>query len=89
MNIKIKAKVKELKSKIPALFLAYKRKDTPFAAKIVAAITVGYALSPIDVIPDFVPILGYLDDMIILPLLITLVVFSLYLSFNYITKTSI
>jgi len=74
MNIKIKAKVKELKSKISALFLAYKRKDTPLAAKIVAAITVGYALSPIDVIPDFVPILGYLDDMMILPLLITLVV---------------
>jgi uncharacterized membrane protein YkvA (DUF1232 family) len=74
MNIKIKAKVKELKSKISALFLAYKRKDTPLAAKIVAAITVGYALSPIDVIPDFVPILGYLDDMIILPLLITLAV---------------
>ncbi|RJE46634.1 hypothetical protein A7K50_12785 [Dehalobacter sp. MCB1] len=71
MNMKIKEKVRDLKSKIAALFLAYKRKDTPLAAKIVAALTVGYALSPIDIIPDFVPVLGYLDDIIILPLLIT------------------
>ena len=42
--------------------------------KIVAAITIGYALSPIDLIPDFIPILGYLDDMVILPLLITLAI---------------
>jgi len=69
--MKIKEKVRDLKSKIAALFLAYKRKDTPLAAKIVAALTVGYALSPIDIIPDFVPVLGYLDDIIILPLLIT------------------
>lgn len=74
MRETIKNKVRELKSKVSALFLAYKRKDTPLAAKIVAAITVGYALSPIDIIPDFVPILGYLDDMIILPLLITLAI---------------
>lgn len=55
---------------IPALFLAIKRKDTPLIAKILAGITVGYALSPIDIVPDFVPVLGYLDDIIILPLLI-------------------
>jgi len=72
--MKIKEKVKELKSKLSALFLAYKRKDTPLAAKIVAAITVGYALSPIDIIPDFIPVLGYLDDIIILPLLIALAI---------------
>lgn len=47
-KINIKEKVKELKSKLSALFLAYKREDTPLAAKIVAAITVVYALSPID-----------------------------------------
>ncbi len=73
-KINIKEKVKELKSKLSALFLAYKREDTPLAAKIVAAITVVYALSPIDVIPDFIPVLGYLDDIIILPLLITLAI---------------
>lgn len=38
-------------------------------AKIIAAIAVGYALSPIDVVPDFIPVLGYLDDLIILPVL--------------------
>ncbi|MFB0919965.1 MAG: YkvA family protein [Oscillospiraceae bacterium] len=70
-NNKFKDKIQELKSKVSALFLAYKRKDTPPAAKIVAAITVGYALSPIDIIPDFIPVLGYLDDIIILSLLIT------------------
>lgn len=73
-NNKIKDKVRELKRKVSALFLAYKHKDTPLAAKIVAAIAVGYALSPIDLIPDFIPVLGYLDDLIILPALIALTI---------------
>lgn len=51
-----------------------KRKDTPIIAKIFAEITVGYALSPIDLIPDFIPVLGYLDDLIILPLLAVLAI---------------
>lgn len=72
MNLKEKAKM--IKNYIPALFLAIKRKDTPLIAKILAGITVGYALSPIDIVPDFVPVLGYLDDIIILPLLIVLTV---------------
>jgi len=72
MNLKEKAKT--IKTYIPALFLAMKKKDTPVTAKILAAITVGYALSPIDLIPDFIPVLGYLDDLIIVPLLITLTV---------------
>ena len=67
---KIKAKAKELKFNISALYLAYKRMDVPLLAKILIIITVGYALSPIDLIPDFIPILGYLDDLIILPLLV-------------------
>jgi uncharacterized membrane protein YkvA (DUF1232 family) len=67
---KFKEKVKIIKSYISALFIAYKRKDTPRTAKILAAVTVAYALSPIDFIPDFIPVLGYLDDLIILPLLI-------------------
>ena len=53
----IKKKLKELKNKTTALYLAYKRKDTPIIAKIVAGITIGYALSPIDLIPDFIPII--------------------------------
>jgi uncharacterized membrane protein YkvA (DUF1232 family) len=67
---KFKAKAKELQYNISALYLAYKRKDVPVGAKIVIFITIGYALSPIDLIPDFIPILGYLDDLIILPILV-------------------
>jgi len=72
MNLKERAK--QLKTDIPAVFLSLKSKDTPLAAKILAAITIGYALSPIDLIPDFVPVLGYLDDLIILPALIALTI---------------
>jgi uncharacterized membrane protein YkvA (DUF1232 family) len=67
MNLNERAKA--LKIMIPALFLAMKKRETPSAAKIMAALTVGYALSPIDLIPDFIPVLGYLDDLIILPFL--------------------
>lgn len=59
---------------IPAVFLSLKSKDTPLLAKILAGITIGYALSPIDLIPDFIPVLGYLDDIIILPVLIALTI---------------
>ncbi len=69
-----KNSVKKIKSDIPALFFALKEKETPVVAKIMAGITVEYALSPIDLIPDFIPILGYLDDFILLPLLIALTV---------------
>ena len=72
MNIKQRAK--QLKRDIPAVFLALKRKETPIAAKILAGITVAYALSPIDLIPDFIPVLGMLDDVILLPALIALTV---------------
>lgn len=72
--MKLKERAKKLKSDIPALFLALKDKDTPAAAKILAAVTVGYALSPVDLIPDFIPVLGYLDDLILLPALIAMTV---------------
>lgn len=72
MNLKEKANA--LKVYIPALFIAMKRRETPIAAKIVAGIAVGYALSPIDIIPDFIPVLGYLDDLIVLPLLAALAI---------------
>lgn len=71
LNMKIisslKAKAKKLKKEIAVLYLAYKRKDVPWYAKLVAIIVVGYALSPIDLIPDFIPILGYVDDLILVP----------------------
>mgnify|MGYP000894742642 CR=1 FL=1 len=72
MNIKEKAK--QLKVDIPAVFIALKQKETPMVAKIFAGITIIYALSPIDLIPDFIPVLGYLDDVIILPGLVALTV---------------
>ena len=67
-------RARQLKTDIPALFLSLKSRDTPVGAKILAGITVAYALSPIDLIPDFIPVLGYLDDLIILPALIALTV---------------
>lgn len=70
----LKERAKKLKSDIPAVFLALKHKNTPWYAKILAAVTVGYALSPVDLIPDFIPVLGYLDDVILLPAMVWLVV---------------
>lgn len=73
-NMNLKERAKQLKTDIPALFLCLKSKETPLLAKILAGITVGYALSPIDLIPDFIPVLGYIDDIIILPALIALTI---------------
>lgn len=70
----LKARAKQLKIDIPAVFIALKMKETPILAKILAGITILYALSPIDLIPDFIPVLGYLDDVIILPGLIALTI---------------
>ena len=70
----LKDRAKQLKTDIPAVFLALKRKETPWGAKVLAALTVGYALSPIDLIPDFIPVLGYLDELIILPAMVALTV---------------
>ena len=72
MNLKERAK--RLKTDIPAVFLALKNRATPIPAKLLAGITVVYALSPFDLIPDFIPVLGYLDDVLLLPALIALTV---------------
>lgn len=70
----IKDKVKRLKKDIPAIFLALNHKSTPVIVKVFAGLTIGYALSPIDLIPDFIPVLGYLDDVIILPFLVAVTI---------------
>ena len=70
----LKERAASIKRDIPAVFLALKSKNTPILAKILAAVTVAYALSPIDLIPDFVPVLGYLDDVLLLPALIAMTV---------------
>jgi uncharacterized membrane protein YkvA (DUF1232 family) len=72
MNLKERAQ--QLKTDIPAVFLAMKRRETPLLAKILAAIAIAYALSPIDLIPDFIPVIGLLDDVILLPVLIALAI---------------
>ena len=57
-----------LRREIWALYLAYRDPRTPWYAKLVAGLVAAYALSPIDLIPDPIPIVGYLDDLILLPL---------------------
>jgi uncharacterized membrane protein YkvA (DUF1232 family) len=69
-----KARAKQLKLDLPAIFIAMHKKETPWLAKILAILIVGYALSPIDLIPDFIPMLGLLDDVILLPLLVALLI---------------
>ena len=69
-----KRRARELKTDTYALYLACRDPRVPWYAKLLAAAVVAYAFSPIDLIPDFVPILGYLDDLIIVPLGIALAV---------------
>jgi uncharacterized membrane protein YkvA (DUF1232 family) len=63
-----KARAQQLKIEVYALYLAYRDPRTPWYARIFAAVVVGYAFSPIDLIPDPIPILGYLDDLVLIPL---------------------
>lgn len=67
----LKQRAKQLKSETEVLIIAYSDKRTPLSAKILIGLTAGYLLSPIDLIPDFIPVLGLLDDLIIVPLLIS------------------
>ncbi len=69
-----KAKSKQFKTEVVALYLASKHPGTPWYAKVLAALIIGYALSPIDLIPDFIPVIGYLDDLIIIPAGIALLI---------------
>jgi uncharacterized membrane protein YkvA (DUF1232 family) len=63
-----KLRVKALKREVGALYLAMRDPRVPWYAKAMALVVVGYALSPIDLIPDFIPILGYMDDLVLVPL---------------------
>lgn len=65
---KLKARAKALKGEIHALYLAARDPRTPWHAKAIIGCVLAYALSPIDLIPDFIPVLGYLDDLLLLPL---------------------
>jgi uncharacterized membrane protein YkvA (DUF1232 family) len=71
---KWKEQARALKKEIYALVIAYRDPRTPWYAKVWALIVLAYALSPIDLIPDFIPVLGYLDDLVLLPMGIALAV---------------
>ena len=71
---RIQDRVRHLKTELVAIGLSLKDPRTPWYARAVAAIVVAYALSPIDLIPDFIPVLGYLDDLILVPLGIVLAI---------------
>ena len=66
--MRIREWARRLKNDMVALWFCTRHPRTPFAAKAVAAAVVAYAFSPIDLIPDFIPVLGYLDDLFLLPL---------------------
>lgn len=69
-----KQRARRLKEQTLALYLAARDPRTPWYAKLLLAVVVAYALSPIDLIPDFIPVLGYLDDLLLLPLGIALAI---------------
>lgn len=71
---RLKQRARALKAETFALYLAARHPRTPWFAKLFVAGVVAYALSPIDLIPDFVPVLGYLDDLVLIPLGITLAI---------------
>jgi len=68
----LKQRARRLKAELKVLFRAYQDLRTPLLAKVVMMLVIAYALSPIDLIPDFIPILGLLDDLLLVPLGIAL-----------------
>jgi uncharacterized membrane protein YkvA (DUF1232 family) len=74
MVVRLREWARRIKQDVHALYLASIDPRVPWYAKLLAIAVAGYALSPIDLIPDFVPVLGYLDDVIIVPLGIRLAV---------------
>jgi len=67
VNLRLKEKAALLKREIKALLIASRDPRLPLRVRIAAAVLLAYALSPVDLIPDFIPILGYLDDLILIP----------------------
>ena len=71
---RLKQPAQALKADTLALYLAARHPATPWYVKLLVAAIVAYALSPIDLIPDFIPVIGYLDDLVLLPLGIALAI---------------
>jgi len=70
----LKSWARDIKRDVVAIWIAARDPRVPWYAKVLAAAVAAYALSPIDLIPDFIPVLGYLDDLVIVPLGILLAV---------------
>lgn len=70
----LKAQAKQLKQHTLTVYFAARDPRTPFLVRVLAVLVAAYALSPIDLIPDFIPVIGYLDDLILVPLGLALVV---------------
>lgn len=68
----IKNRAQNIRNEITTIYYAYRNPETKLLPKIIIIIALGYALSPVDLIPDFIPVIGYLDDLIIIPALISL-----------------
>lgn len=71
---RLRQRARQLKAETYALYFAYRDPRVPWYARVVAVCVVGYAFSPIDLIPDVIPVLGYLDDLILVPLGIALAI---------------
>ena len=69
-----KNRANQLKQEVFALWIAYRKPGVPWYAKAFCALVVAYAFSPIDLIPDFIPVLGYLDDLVLIPLGVALAI---------------
>ena len=69
-----KKRANQLKQEVFALWIAYRKPGVPWYAKAFCALVVAYAFSPIDLIPDFIPVLGYLDDLVLIPLGVALAI---------------
>lgn len=72
--VRLKRRAKRLKRQVWAMFLAFKDPRTPLLPRCIIIFTVAYAISPIDLIPDFIPFFGQLDDLLLLPALILLAI---------------
>lgn len=69
---RLKERAHKLKEELYAIYMAARDKRTPWYAKAMTAITIGYTLSPLDIIPDFIPVIGFFDELLIVPGLILL-----------------
>lgn len=68
MIARLKARARALNTELGAVYLAARDPRTPNSARLVAVLVAAYAFSPIDLIPDFIPVLGYVDDLVLLPM---------------------